>query len=405
MFRLVQWSLPLITALALLLGCGGCARSAPVGALVLTQAPISPAGTSGATDILDVRYPFGSRVVLAVPPFHSDHVQVLSKGLISTGAQESILRPRAGNIRVLSKGLVAAGSPIVSPDGRRVFFAGKADAAATWQIYEARTGGGTPKQITDIPGGAMDPALIATGDLVFSSPVPKPGENLKPARPSALYAQSPGGLPRRLTFGSAGAVEPTVLADGRILFVSAQPAAAKGAEPRLALFTVNNDGTEVTAFAGQHDGAASIHRPRELGRGRVGFLASNPDSATNQIWAESVRAARPFASRERLFPFQAGQCRSVEPGEEDALLASFETRGVMGRSMRGSQAIFQVAPEAQVLGQPLFDDPGWDDIEAARMAPRPKPTGHISTMVAAKKTGTILCLDANRTSYRAADGG
>ena len=31
----------------------------------------------------------------------------------------------------------------------------------------------TPKQITDMPGGAMDPALIATGDLVFSSPVPK----------------------------------------------------------------------------------------------------------------------------------------------------------------------------------------------------------------------------------------
>ena len=168
---------------------------------------------------------------------------------------------------------------------------------------------------------------------------------------------------------------------------------------------MNDDGTEVTAFAGQHDGAAFVHRPRELGHGRVGFLASNPDSATNEIWAESVRTARPFTSRGRLFQFQAGRCRSVEPGEEGALLASFDSRGVMGRSMRGSQAIFQVGPEAQVLGQPLFDDPSWDDIEAARLAPRPKPTGHISTMVAAKKTGTILCLDANRTSDRAADGG
>jgi len=368
-----------VVVLAGALAGGGCGGSVPSGSLVLTQTPVAMAAPAADKDTLDARYPASSRVVLVSPPF------------------------RPGDVRVLSKGLHAAGGPVVSPDGRRVFFSGKTDAASAWQVYEASLAGGRPRAVTAIAGGAMDAGIIAHGELVFCSPVPKLGQTWKRANPAAIYAQRPGGAPRRLTFGASAAVEPTVLADGRILFVSAQPPAGDGAALHLALFTVNNDGTEVTAFAGQHDGAALVHRPRELPDGQVAFLAANSDAPADLLWAECVRTANPFASRERLFSFPTSRCRSVEPGPEECLLACFETRGLAGRSMSGSYAVYQVPRNATALGAPLFDDPAWNDIEATRVAPRPEPMGHVSAMQPAKQTGTILCLNANFTSYRQTD--
>jgi len=361
----------------LLVACAGCTEQVPKGALVLTQTPLAPTGTT-AQDRLDLRYPPGSRVVLTWPPFHPTKA------------------------RLLSKGLHAAGGPIISPDARRVLFAGKAEASSAWQIYEARLGGGRPKPVTAIAGGAMHPALLPTGDLVFSSPVPKNAEGWTNAPPAALYAQAPGGQPRRLTFGSAGAFDPTVLADGRILFVSAQPKSFDADAPHFALFTINNDGTEVTAFACQHEGDGLIQRPRELLNGRIGFLVSDAHALKAESRVESVRTARPQASRGPLLPFPVNGCRSVEPAGDGALLVCAETRGLAGRSMRGSCAVFRVGPEAPALGEPLFDDPAWHDIEATSLAPRPRPMGHLSTMQPSKSTGVILCLDAQRGSYRAA---
>jgi len=363
-----------------LLAGGGCGKLVPPGALVVTQVPTPGPGVPAAKDMLDARYPPGSRVVLVIPPY------------------------RPLDVRVLSQGLEAAGDPVVSPDGRCVFFAGKAHGADAWQIYAAKVSGGQPKAVTSMDGGAMGAAIIATGDLVFGSPVPNVGETWNTSRPSALYSQSPNGKPRRLTYGPMSALDPTALADGRILFVSGQPNATTGSTPHLALFTVNNDGTEVTAFAGKHDRVAFVRRPRDLLDGHVGFLASNAD-ALGDSWAEGVSLARPFANRGPLFSFPGARCRSVEPGGDGTILVSLESRGVSGRSMRGSQAVFRLVAGAQTLPQPLFDDPAWDDIEATRVAARPKPMGHVTAIAPGKNYGTILCLDANRSTYQTAQNG
>ena len=74
--------------------------------------PRPPPPTTAASDILALRYPPGSRVVLMEAPFDSKRVQVLSEGL------------------------AAAGEPVVSYDGQRVFFAGKSSDAGEWQIYQ-----------------------------------------------------------------------------------------------------------------------------------------------------------------------------------------------------------------------------------------------------------------------------
>ncbi len=357
----------------------GCQETVPTGSLVVTQVP-AHAAPGGDGDVLDGRYPTGSRVVLVAPS------------------------GQPGSERVLSKGLVAAGGPVLTPDARTAFFAGKADAKGEWQIYAVPTAGGRPKAVTAMSGGAMDPAIAAHGELVFASPVPKAGQTWKTATPAALYTQKPGNPARRVSFGPTSAVEPTVLADGRVMFVSQVPDSAVDGQPHTALFTINNDGTEVTAYAGQHDGVAYVHRPRELGDGRIGFVGSRSDAPADDSVAETVRTARPFASRGPLFPFPLARCRSVEPGGSGSLLACVESRGMADRSMKGSYGVYEVAAGATALDKPLFDAPEWQEVEALRVAPRPEPLGHVTAVMTERKSGTILCLNANFSTYTPAPG-
>jgi hypothetical protein len=329
--------------------------------------------------VLDVRYPPGSRVVLLVPPF------------------------RADTVRELSRGLVAAGDPCVSWDGRWIYFAGKNSEQADWQIYKVDAGGGRPQQVTRMAGGAMDPAIAAHDELVFSSPVPKAGNlSISPA-PTALYGQLPGQAARRLTFGPDSAVGATVLRDGRILFVTAKPRDDRRAPRHLCLFTINNDGTEVTAYACQEDGVNFIRRPRELGDGRLAFLASRNEGNGTLGWAECVKSAAPFATRSNLFAFRTDACRSVEPMPDNDLLACVETSGMIGRSMTANAAVFRIAADATELGAPIFDDPQWNSIEATPVAAREEPAGHTTAIMPTATRGTVLCLNVNDSSEPAAD--
>ncbi len=207
-----------LAASLILLAGAGCHKPVPTGALVLAQSPATTA-TNSASDILDLQCPSGSRVVLMEAPLDPNHV------------------------RVLSEGLAAAGEPIVSYDGQNIFFAGKASAASDWQIYQEDLTAARLTKLTSIPGGAMSPALLPDGSIVFASPVPKiGGTNFNQSQP-ALYVQSPGGKPRQLTFSSRAVTEPTMLADGRILFGSPLPAESSNALYSPAVGTINSDGT------------------------------------------------------------------------------------------------------------------------------------------------------------------
>ena len=357
----------------------GCHPAAPEGSLVLTQTPVGVPPSAPAT-VLDVRYPPGSRVVLLVSPFNTN------------------------TVRELSNGLVAAGNPCVSWDGHWVYFSGKSSSEADWQIYKVNAGGGQPEQVTRMAGGAMDPALAAHKELVFSSPVPKAGRLSTASEPAALYGQMPGQAPGRLTFGPDSAVDATVLRDGRVLFVTAE-ARDNGQSPKhLRLFTINNDGTEVTAYACQGDGVDFVQRPRELGDGRIAFLAASTEEPGGKAWAECVKPAAPFATRGSLFAFRGIGCRSVEPISEDNVLACVETSGWVERSMTSHAAVFRIAADATAIGAPLFDDPQWNSIEATPVAVRAEPAGHTSAVTPGAPFGTLLCLNVNDSSEPAADG-
>ncbi len=324
--------LPILGACLLgTLACQGRKAPVPAGSLVIAQTPVSPAASSNPRSMLDARYPQGSRVILAVPP----------------------LNP--GNVRVLSQGLVAAGEPFVTPDGQRALFAGKRTPDGAWQIYDVSLGGGKPRALTSMPGGATSPTLLANGSVVFVSPARGPEDGWFPKNPAALWALAPGeATPKRLTYGTASAADPTVLSDGRILFVSAMP--PESSPPRCSLFTVYNDGTGVSPYACQHDGSGEIGRPRELPGGRIAFLSRATRSGRGGV-PEMVLASRPWLSRQALLPADSG------------------------------------------IAEPLFHDPAWDELEAVRVEPRKRPMGRISTIDIAKKSGVVFCLDVDHTTY------
>jgi hypothetical protein len=357
-------------------GCGG---KFPENALVVTQSPASSVlATDSSSDILDQRYPPGSRVVLATPPF------------------------APAEVRVLSKGLLSAGNPVTCFTGQRVFFAGKKTANDDWQIYEANPRGGHPKARTSIPGGAMDPAVIASGDLVFSSPVPRAGQLWSSERAAAIFSKSDNNPPQRLTFGTSAAIEPTVLSDGRILFVSA-PQGSSVEDASAALFTINNDGTEVTAFALTGQDPLHVRRPRELPDGKIAFLSADANDHQN-LSVETVLMARPFISRSKLLPFAGRRVHSVESGKDGAILACVDGMENCTTSAPGSAAVHKVPPEALCIGEPLFADPEWRCMEATLLTPREKPMGRVSTVNQAKSTGILLCLNANFTRGRNLNG-
>ncbi len=357
-------------AAGLFLGANSIVAAAGEPVLFLTQTPLAKSETAPAATLLDARYPPGSRVVAVPAPYQPSEV------------------------RFLSQGLTAAGDPVLAPGGQRILFVGKATSASTWQVYEAAVKGGAPKRLTGVPGGAMSPDVLSTGDLVFLSPVPPIGPGVAPLNCCAIYRQAPQGPAQRLTYAVGGAGDLTVLSDGRILFVTSLPEASPAA-PHQAFFTVNNDGTEFSLYAGQHERPRLGRRPREIGP-QLAYLAAAPGTGTEAWVAEGVRTARPFSQPLRLFPFVSGPCRSVSGGSNQDVLASLK--------QGASFAIYRLATNATALGVPLFDDPAFDDVEGGLVAPRPKPMGHISAMAPTKRTGTIICLDANYTSYAPGEG-
>ncbi len=361
----------LAVALVLSTACGPARPAVSDASLIVTQTPIEAGVHENPGDALDLLYPAGSRVVLVPQPDRPDRVIVLSQGLR------------------------AAGGPVLGPDGRDVLFAGKAEMSQAWQVYRAGLAGGIPKPLTSQPGGAMAASWLPNGRFVYSSPVPRSATAAHPAPAvPALFTQSiTGGPPARLTHGLVAATDPTVLADGRILFVSGVPTAEGSAPAATSLFTINNDGTEITPYAGQHDGPTATRRPRETRDGRILFLSSGAGGPALQGRIEQVLAARPYRSRSVAFPQIAAPCRAVEPTDDGNFLATLRETGP--DRVLATFAVYRLSAGTVRLGTPVFDDPTRNEVEAISATRPVRPLGRLSNVDPTRTDATLLCLDAH----------
>lgn len=423
------WALALAT-LAMVAGWWGCSPSKPPvmsEALVVTRAPQSPLTPLQATtnrsvgvgDYGDAFYPSNSQVVLLNPVWPPTEYDLMSRELFpprrgEPDTKDSTNTVKPGVVRHLSRGLHRAGGAVVSPDGKRVYFAAKVTPESIWQIYEADLRQGNWRPLTSMPGGAIAPAVLPGGALVFCSPVPKRGEVWTTSEPAALYVLKPGGKPRRITFGPKSALDPTVLQDGRILFVTAHTREDPAAPLSLGLYTVNSDGTELTRFGLDGDGPPLVGRPRELPGKRIGFLAQEE----GRMVVQYISTARPFLSRSNLVlrSLLGGQNFSaIEPldGTGEIICVGPKNLSFMAASLNVPVGIVQGPLTNEAKASYLWtrwvhltdprpagktgpaDEIFYYDLEAVAIRPRPAPTGHMSSVSESKKTGIILCMDAN----------
>jgi hypothetical protein len=168
----------------------------------------------------------------------------------------------------------------------------------------------------------------------------------------------------------------------------------------------------MSAFACQHDRPSHIERPRQLNDGRITFLVLQSQPRVTGGIAEFVRMARPFLSREQLFPNTVARIRSVQPaGNGDVLVCA---EGVLDTPQPFSSVFRRKLPELRGakcksrqeliesnsgnFGAPLFAATEWHSFEAAEVIPQRQPMGRLSNVDPGKNTGQILCLNANNTS-------
>lgn len=245
-------------------------------------------------------------------------------------------RPEAAP-EVLSEGLAAAGGARLSADAERLLFVGKETADAAYSVWICDPDGGGRRRAVDTATDCGAADFLPDGRIVYSAAIgPGPGGSRW-----ALYVAAGDGSPgRRITWAEGLEVDPAVLQDGRVVYSRWLPAGdGRPAPGAFALFTVHPDGS----------GAAPLH---------------------------GVRDGTPA----KLMPRQA---------EDGDLLYA-------GGELGGTARVFRVdrrAPAcAAVVEQGGSVDP------ALRVAPVPRPQGHLSSVDPDGDRGTLLCIDARTAS-------
>lgn len=370
----------------------GFCLNASVTAL-LTTGCATPAsqGTLGDGLVVYVQIPAGSALPVSDPQtYRSPHPGGSRIAIWDPG------RPQQPP-RVLSQGFWAAGSPVVSPDARMILFTGKRERDEPSGIYEIPLTGGRARRVSPEGFSSLHPAYLAGGRIVFSADGEGATDPMdgKPAYSLYTCALDGSGL-QRITFNPGSDIEPTVLRDGRVLYAAWQYPGPDRPEGGWALFTVRHDGTGLFPLYGSHGEPYWKRAPREVGGGRVTFVASSRGSSPESS-LRTVSLRRPMKSLGEISGAEGSSWRSASPWRGDSLLAAIRPpTGTSGQ--RPTFGLYIVDLKNGEPGRRLLDDPEFDEVEGVLAEVRPAPRGHISSVRAGEETGTLLCLDARRTN-------
>jgi len=361
---------PAVGAVALVLlgaaaACGGRAAppvAAPPPSPVAWLVTVAPRGAPVADEVVGL--PDGARL--------------LGLDLASSGAVPADL----------GAGLASAGDACVTADAMRVAFVGRRAPTDPWGVWTCAPDGTDRRAVAVGAADAAAPAWLPDGRLVFAMAVPDPAPLPALRRAWALFvADDGGGAPTRITFGAALDLDPTLLADGRVMYAAWQPGSAEG-KGRFALFTVHPDGTGAARLHGDATTPPYLRRPRVGVDGTIAFVAG-AFTAGDGGARDGVRASRAFvldarnpAAAAAEVPAAAG-ARVVAPAADGGLIVA--SGPTWGRLARGA-----AVPQPAAAGLPADVDV-W---AATPLEARPRPQGHLSLVDPREAWGQLLALDA-----------
>jgi hypothetical protein len=190
---------------------------------------------------------------------------------------------------------------------------------------------------------------------------------------------------RRLTFNLSSDMAPFLMGDGRLLYATWQRSKlSRGPLGRVALFTVNADGTDMAVFSAD-EGRRIKLMPTTTTKGLAVFVESDKVPWDGSGLLASVQLRRPLHSYRAI------------PTEEDSLFHSPSLLPdgrilVSRRSSSSDHAVVALDLETGAY-EPVFDDPDYHDIQAKLIQPRPEPDGRSSVVNEKDPYGELYALD------------
>jgi hypothetical protein len=317
------------------------------------------------------------------------------------GARIVRVDPSSGGAVVLTPEFVAASDPDVSFDGETIVFAGRRRAQDSWQIWKMKADGSAKTQITRGSGQNVAPVFAGarfylddaqpTPQIIFAGRVQNPGA-------FALYGTDvEGAALHRLTFNPQSDFSPAVLPTGQVVFSSWQRDGDR-LEPdsTLALLTVNIDGTDLMPFYGSHAPPRYKDMAAVTAAGdRLYFVESDRLSWLGGGHLAYVSWRRPLRSHGTLNgePDGLGLFHSPTPLPDGGLLASYR------RAAPDSVfALYRIDPESGRRVEKVFEQAGWHSIDAQVLAPRHPIKGRANWLKPGSTTGVFYCLNSYQTS-------
>ena len=288
---------------------------------------------------------------------------------------------KPSSVQVLTPEFYAACAPVVSFDGRLMYFSAKQQSGDPWQIWEMDLASRKSRKVTSV-SDCIDPVCLPAGQLVFS----KLTKNDTVKTTYALYAcKTDGSQLRQITFSPQADLASSVLKDGRLLTITHRLFPENEGQVMNAL---RPDGTKADIFYKGEAGSKLAGRAQETPDGRIVFIEAVPgeNSPGNVI---SISYNRPLHSRRNLTAGLGGDFNAVFPLKSGRLMVSCRKPGL------DHFALFEFDPSAKTLGKVLFDQSGYNVLEALMAEERDIPKKLPSEVDFGVKTGLLLCQDIN----------
>jgi hypothetical protein len=279
----------------------------------------------------------------------------------------------AKSARPLLPDFDSSADPVVSFDGERVLFAGKAKTPDPWQIWEVSLQGGPPRRITTCAEDCIRPFYLPEDRIVYARKVH--------GRFAIEALDMSGGKPRALTHIPASAIPSDILHDGRIVFSAGNPLGV-GDTPEI--YTVYSDGSGVESYRCDHGSAR--HSARQQSSGDLIFVSAKGLGRFTSARAQGMPLEAPAGEFAGDFS---------ETTKSEWLLSWHPDSNSTFRIMRWQQGSHRM--------EPVISVPGTSVLQPALIAPRPVPNRHPSGLHD-WTNANLLCLNAYTSKFRFAPG-
>jgi hypothetical protein len=268
-----------------------------------------------------------------------------------------------------------------------VLFAGKKDAAATWQIWEMNTDGTGQRQVTQCDGNCLAPVYLPRDAIAFSGEVQDAGGS----RAYQIYfGKLDGSEVHPITFGPGDYELETVLQNGLILASARSPLQARGKfESSRNLYTLRHDGSGLAAFRCEHQAPAIRSQAEELDDGSVVFVKNE---VLGSEAGGDLAAIRRGAMHNSLVGPASALIWSPRQLEADRLIVA---RRVPTPRSAGRFGLYSFDLVHGKFQDQIYQDSEFSSIEAVPIAAHPVPRWYWSTLNLEATVGYFICLDAS----------